>query len=263
MTAHNESEVYIWYRSTASLDDKAVKSADQYLSIEERARRDRLRFAADRRDFTIAHDLLRRALSRCLVDMPPAAWRFSTNDCGKPFLESIDPQVRELSFSLSHTRGCVACAITLNAPLGLDVERIDKSQRAQEIADRYFSEKEAGWLRQCSDELRNIRFTELWTLKEAFLKAVGVGLSGSLTSVAFRFREPECIEFSAPSTIDPHEWHFALFKPAYNVRLGIVVRSVARPRFFMRQDEGDGRVVDPIRTSAPSGHVLSTHRPHF
>jgi len=263
VAAPNESNVYIWYRSTASLDDEAAKSADRHLSIEERARRDQLRFGADRRDFTIAHDLLRRALSR-YVDMPPTDWRFSTNDYGKPFLESIDPQVRELSFSLSHTRGCVACAITSKAPLGVDVERIDQSQCVQEIADRYFCKREAGWLRQYSDDLRNIRFAELWTLKEAFLKAVGVGLSGSLTNVSFRFREPARIEFSGPSTIDPHEWHFALFEPVYNVRLGIVVRSVARPRFFMRQEEGDGRALAPIRMSTPPpGHVLSKHLPHF
>ncbi len=262
MAVLNESNVYIWYRSTTLLDGEAVKSADQHLSIEERAHGDRLRFGADRRDFTIAHDLLRRALSR-YVDMPPTDWRFSTNDYGKPSIESIDPQVRALSFSLSHTRGCVACAITSKAPLGVDVERIDQSQCVQEIADRYFSKKEVGWLRQCSDELRNIRFAELWTLKEAFLKAVGVGLSGSLTNVLFRFYEPARIEFSGPSTIDPHEWHFALFEPVYNVQLGIAIRSVARPRFFMRQDEGDGRALAPIRMSASPGRILSTDPPHF
>jgi 4'-phosphopantetheinyl transferase len=182
--------------------------------------------------------------------MPPTDWRFATNDYGKPSIESIDPQVRALSFSLSHTRGCVACAITSNAALGVDVERIDQSMLVQEIADRYFSEDETAWLRQCSDELRNIRFAELWTLKEAFLKATGVGLSGSLTCGSFRFDEHARIEFSGPSTIDPHEWHFALFEPVYNMRLGIVIRSVARPRFFMRQDDGDGRTLAPIRVSA-------------
>jgi phosphopantetheinyl transferase len=262
VTAPNDSSVHIWYRSTASLDHEAVKFADQHLSTEERTRRDRLRLEADRRDFSIAHDLLRRALSR-YVDMPPTGWRFSTNEYGKPFLENVDPQVRELSFSLSHTRGCVACAIASKVPLGVDVEQIDQSQCVQEIADRYFSKREAAWSRHCSDELRNIRFAELWTLKEAFLKAVGVGLSESLTNVSFRFHEPACIQFSGPSTIDPHEWHFALFEPVYNVRLGIVVRSVARPRFFMRQDEGDGCALAPIRVSAPPRHVLSTHPPRL
>ena len=184
--------------------------------------------------------------------MPPTDWRFATNNYGRPSIESIDPQVRALSFNVSHTRGCVACAITSSAPLGVDVQRTDQSQRVQEIADRYFSQKEAAWLRQCSDKLRNIRFAELWTLKEAFLKAVGVGLSGSLTCVSFRFDEHARIEVSGPSTFDPHGWHFALFEPVYDVRLGIAIRNVARPRFFVRQDAGDGRTLAPIRMSAPT-----------
>jgi len=248
---HNQSDVYIWYRGTAALDDDAVRSAEKHLSVEERARRDRLRFGADRRDFTTAHDLLRRALSKH-ADVPPIDWQFAADNYGKPSIETVDPQVRALSFSLSHTRGCVACAIASSVPLGVDVQRTDQSQCIQEVADRHFSEKEAALLRQCSDELRNIRFAELWTLKEAFLKAVGVGLSGSLACVSFRFDEHAGIEVSGPSTFDSNGWHFALFEPVYNVRLGIAIRSVARPRFFMRQDKGDGRTLAPIRVSAPA-----------
>jgi 4'-phosphopantetheinyl transferase len=184
--------------------------------------------------------------------VPSADWRFTTNEYGKPSIASIDPQLRALSFSLSHTRGCAACAITSNAPVGVDVERIDQSQRVQEIADRYFSEREAACLRQCSGELRNIRFAELWTLKEAFLKAVGVGLSASLSDVSFRFDEHARIEFSGPPTIEPHEWHFALFEPVYGVRLGAAIRSLAQPRFLLRQDENDGRTLAPIRVSVSS-----------
>src|SRR5262249_31749995 len=179
-----------------------------------------------------------------------ADWQFATNEFGKPWIENIDLQARDLSFSLSHTRGCVACAITCNAPLGVDVESIDQSQHVQEIADRYFSEREAVWLSKCSDELRNIRFTELWTLKEAFLKARGLGLSGSLTDVSFGCDEHSRIEIFASHTVDPLEWHAALFKPVCNVRLGLVIRSVAQPRLFTRQDQSDGRILDPIRASA-------------
>jgi phosphopantetheinyl transferase len=246
VTSHNQSDVCIWFRSTASIGCDTIKSAAQNLSVEERARRNRLRLAVDRRDFTIAHDLLRRALSR-YANVPPNDWRFAT----KPSIESIDPQLRTLSFSLSHTRGCVACAITSSAPIGLDVERIDQSQCAQEIADRYFSKREAAWLLQSPDELRNIRFVELWTLKEAFLKALGIGLSASLSSVSFEFVEPARIEVSGPSTFEPHDWHFALFEPAYGVRLGIVVRGVERPRFFVRQDGGDEPTLAALRVSGP------------
>jgi 4'-phosphopantetheinyl transferase len=249
MPALNTSEVFIWYRGTTSLDSDAMKLADQHLSIEERARRDRLRFGADRRDFTIAHDLLRRSLSK-YADIPPTYWRFATNEYGKSSIENIDPQVRALSFSLSHTRGCVACAIASKVALGVDVERIDQSQRVQEIADRYFSEKEAAWLCKCPDELRNTRFAELWTLKEAFLKAMGLGLSGSLTDVSFGLDEHARVKIFGPSIINPLEWHAALFEPVYNVRLAVVIRSVVQPQFFMRQDKGNGRTLDPIRVSA-------------
>jgi len=249
--SHNQPNVCIWYRGTAALDGNAVRSADKHLSVEERARCDRLHFEADRRDFTIAHDLLRRALSK-YADVQPIDWRFVTDNYGKPSIESVDPQVRALSFSLSHTRGCVACAIASGVPLGVDVQRTDQSRCIQEIADRHFSEKEAAWLRQCSDELRIIRFAELWALKEAFLKAIGVGLSGSLACVSFRFDEHACIEVSGPTTFESHRWHFALFEPVYNVRLGIATRNVVRPRFFMSQDGGDGRTLAPIRVSAPA-----------
>ncbi len=248
VTTANKSDVFIWYRSTTSLDEKAVKSAEQHLSIEERSRRDRLRFAADRRDLTIAHDLLRRTLSR-YADLSPADWRFTTNQYGKPSIENIDPQVRKLSFSISHTRGCVACAITSNAALGIDVERIDQPLRVQEIADQHFSKEETASLRQYAEETQNIRFVELWTLKEAFVKAIGVGLSIPLTFVSFRFDERARIEFSGPSAIDSHDWHFALFEPVCKTRLGVAIRSVERPRFFLHQDPDNGFALAPVRTS--------------
>jgi len=243
-----EADLHIWYRSTAALDLDAMRLADQHLSIEERARRDRFHFEADRRDFTIAHDLLRRALSR-YADVPPPDWKFATNDYGKLSIESSDPKVRALSFSLSHTRGCAACAITARASIGIDVERIDQSRPAQEIADQYFTPKEAAQLRECSDKPRNTRFAELWTLKEAFLKALGVGLSGSLSSVSFRLDEHAGIEFSGSSTFEPKDWHFALFEPIHNMRLAVAIGGVARPLVLMRDDQGDGRTFTPIRST--------------
>lgn len=251
MTPLNQSDVCIWFCNTSCLDDGVLQSADQHLSVEERTRRDRLHFGVDRRDFTIAHDLLRRTLSR-YTNIPPANWRFSTNDFGKPSIESGDPQVRTLSFNLSYVRGWAACALTPSAPLGIDIECIDQSLCIEEIASRYFSKEEAIWLRRCSDNSRHARFAELWTLKESFLKATGLGLSGSLASVSFRFDEHTAIEFSAPSTIDPTEWHFALFKPADYVRLAIAVHSTTRPRFFARREGDEKRGFAPIRWSVAS-----------
>jgi phosphopantetheinyl transferase len=237
-------DVHIWYRNTKGLDSTVAEMAERHLSIEERRRRDQLSLEADRRDFTIAHDLLRRALSR-YSDVPPDKWRFATNDYGRPLIESTDPHLNAISFSLSHTRGFAACGITRGTPLGIDIEPIDQSQLSQLVADRFFSEKEASWLRQCPDESRSIRFTELWTLKEAFLKAMGVGLSGSLACGSFHLDDDNRVEFSAPPDFEMRGWHFALFEPVRNVRLGVAVCS-ARPRFLVRDDQVNGRKLTPI-----------------
>ncbi len=180
--------------------------------------------------------------------MPPADWQFATNDYGKPSIASSDPRARALSFSLSHTRGWIACAVTVNAPVGVDVERTDRSLRVDDLAARCFSDEEAVWLRQCSAELRSVRFTELWTLKEAFLKALGVGLSGSLASVSLGFDGHAHIDVTGPSIVEPREWHFALFEPGGDARLAVAVRCAARPHFFVRDDD-DGRTLTPIRES--------------
>jgi 4'-phosphopantetheinyl transferase len=240
----NNVDVYILYRDTRSLDSGAVELAEQHLSIEERGRRDRLHFKDDRRDFIIAHDLLRRALS-WHADVLPTDWRFATTDLGKPSIESTDPRLRALSFSLSHTRGCVACAITGSAPVGIDVESIGQSQLSQRVADRFFSEEESSWLRRCPDDLRGTRFTELWTLKEAFLKATGVGLGKSLADFSFRMDDHNRIEFSAPSGFTAGEWHFALFEPFSNVRLAVAVYGV-RPRLLMQGHERNGHTLAPL-----------------
>jgi 4'-phosphopantetheinyl transferase len=237
----NEFDVYIWYCVTELLDSNAVSAANSHLSIREKGRRDRLRFETDRRDFTVAHDLLRQALSSC-ANLSPSDWQFSIDGCGKPSIDSNDPKLRELSFSLSHTQGFVACAVTKKAPVGIDVERADP--RMQEIADRYLTSEEAQRLRGCSDEARSIRLTELWTLKEAFLKAAGIGHFGSPTDVSFHFDEHRNIEFCAPTIAGSQEWQFALFEPLADVRMSIAIAGSSPPRYHFHPY--DGRLIDAL-----------------
>ena len=242
------SDVHLWFRKTQGLADDAVTGADRSLSTEERARRDRFQFAADRRDFTIAHDLLRRTLSS-YANVPPPDWRFTTNEYGKPSIDSEDRHLAGISFSLTHTRGCVACGVTPGETLGVDIERADRSLAVMEIADQYFSEEEAAWLRNCSDETRCVRFAELWTLKEAFLKATGLGLSGSLASVSFRFEEPGRILFNPPHVSERSVWRFALFDLGSMLRLGVAVRNNNQPRFTAREYNSWVPRLDPIGIS--------------
>src|SRR5471030_187963 len=126
-------DVHIWFRRTASLDDAAIAAAASVLSDEERAQYGRFHFARDARDYAAAHALLRHTLSRH-GGRAPEGWRFDKTANGKPFL--IDAGDLQVSFSLSHTRGCVACAVTTGCDVGVDVECVDRdvntptSQRA-------------------------------------------------------------------------------------------------------------------------------------
>ena len=232
-----EFDVRIWYCITELLDSDAASAATTHLSISEKDRSARFRSEADRRDFAVAHDLLRQALSSC-ANLSPSDWRFATDARGKPSIDSDDPELKELSFSLSHTNGFVACAVVKNLPVGIDVERIDRSLPSQEIADRFFSEGEARQLRDCPKAIRAIRFVELWTLKEAFLKAAGVGHFGSTTDISFQFDEHRNIDFSAPAVTGFPDWQFALFEPLANVRMSIAIASPSPPRYFVHPYNG-------------------------
>jgi 4'-phosphopantetheinyl transferase len=229
-------EVHIWCRNTAQLPAEAVEDAGRYLSPEELARRDRFHFPNDRRDFAVAHDLLRRALS-CNRSTLPADWVFTADRYGKPSIRYPEFYRSCISFSLSHTRGAVTCAVAPGDPVGVDIERADRAACEEQIADRYFSPAEAAWLRNRPQEERHIRFTELWTLKEAFLKAIGIGLSGSLAAPSFRLRDSGEILFEAPPGFDVAIWHFALFEWTAEIRIAIAVAGLGRPRFTIRMED--------------------------
>ena len=205
-------EVLVWCRATGALSEEDVRTARRFLSEDECLRADRLRSDAARRDFIVAHDLLRRTLSTYTARSRTGDWRFITDRFGKPSIDGRGEDVTPcLSFSLSHTAGCVACAISSDTAVGVDVERTDRRVVVTQLADRYFSEREAAELRALSESMRLVRFTELWTLKEAYLKSVGVGLSGSLSAVSFRFDAAGSMDVTGPSNLA--DWHFALFAP--------------------------------------------------
>lgn len=116
-------DVPLWYQETAHRHDIAVGNLT--LSPEEAARAGRFLRAEDRRDYIVAHCLLREALSQYQPAYAPDAWRFETNSFGKPSISTNHLLGSPMEFSLSHTRGFVACAV---APvrIGIDVEWLDR-----------------------------------------------------------------------------------------------------------------------------------------
>lgn len=219
--------VRVRYRLTEHL------RADEYdvtlgvLTPDERARHDRLFFDRDRRDFAAAHALLHSMLRDEGFDLRDG-WHFVRSEHGKPRLEPLagGPPC-PVSFNLAHTRGLVACAIakadTGSAPdIGVDVEPIRAKDSGRDIARRFFCPGELSALDGCEpQEQRAIRFTELWTLKEAYIKAIGLGLACPLHSFAFGFLGGDRLQFERPEGAVSGEWSFWLYEPASGYRLAV------------------------------------------
>jgi 4'-phosphopantetheinyl transferase len=239
--------VAIWFRVTQSLTAEEVDQARSTLSSDERARCDRLVFERDRRDFAAAHALLRDALSRH-GRLSPGDWKFGVEAGGKPYLADQS----ELQFNIAHTRGLVVCALSLAGPIGVDVEAIAYERDIDAISERYFAPTELADLRARHDVARRgAHFTELWTSKEAYLKALGAGLRRPLDEIAFQF--PGASEIRAASESAPihADWRFGLFAPRSDFRLAVAVRAESPLRFLAREwpEKPDRPGLAPIRWS--------------
>jgi 4'-phosphopantetheinyl transferase len=140
----------------------------------------RFYFERDRNAHLLAHAWLRQTLSR-YGSVAPEDWCFSSGAWGKP--QVANRSERSLCFNLSHTKGCIACVVSRGREVGIDVERFDAVEDPLPLAERCFSAEETAMLGRLQGEQRQRRFCELWTLKEAYLKARGLGLS-SLTTLA-------------------------------------------------------------------------------
>jgi Phosphopantetheinyl transferase len=162
-------------------DDVAVESL---FSLEEHQRAQSYRFRHDRNLYVAAHLFLRRTLSR-YAPVSPAQWTFSYNTYGKPVI--ANPGYKWLQFNLSHTHGMVACAITRDRLVGVDVEKINLSSDLPALCQYALTPIEImDVLSACDKEEQARRFFTYWTLKEAYIKARGIGLSLPLQQFAFQ-----------------------------------------------------------------------------
>jgi 4'-phosphopantetheinyl transferase len=162
--------------NTRALASAHVAAALRLLSHEERARCDRFGFAEDRRDYVAAHALLRIALG-ARTNTAPDRVRFGTTALGKPFVIPASAELPAPSFSLAHSRGFVACVISAGDAVGIDVEPVPHDIHEIDVARWVFSDDEASALERCAGDELAARFCELWTLKEAFAKASGIGVT--------------------------------------------------------------------------------------
>jgi len=166
-----ENEVHVWHADLAT-QEAAIGAYSELLDADEQQRASRFIIAAPRVQFVLSRAFLRIALGQYL-GTPPRAVRFRTAEHGKPELATNT----DLRFNLSHTAGTTVIAITRGRRVGVDVERIRENLNPIELGDRFFSRKEAEWLRSQPASQRFSAFFACWAAKESYIKAWGEGLS--------------------------------------------------------------------------------------
>jgi 4'-phosphopantetheinyl transferase len=169
------------------------------LSLDERQAAARFHFERNRREYIAAHALARLML-RDAGGGRPEDWTFTVGAFGKPAVAGHP----DLNFNLTHCDGLVACAVSAEVALGIDAEPWDRDAPL-DVAARYFSPTEHDWLMRQPAGERGRAFFRIWTLKEAFIKATGRGISQDLQSFAVGF-DPLRVEVEANAGVDRTGW---------------------------------------------------------
>lgn len=202
--------VDVWFAPETLLDDAGVAAhLAMRLDPDERARHDRMAHESGRRQQLLARALQREVLSRYQPEIAPEAWRFERAPGGRPALAAAFAACG-LNFNVAHTTGMVVIAVGRVPFIGVDVEAADKRVPLP-VARRYFSAREVATLDALPPEARPRHFLRLWTLKEAYLKAVGEGLSGGLDRMTFTLRDDAPVEFQHDDDPQAPRWVFREF----------------------------------------------------
>ena len=177
------------------------------LSASELERAARFHFDADRVRHSVSHGLLRR-LAGHYLSRPPAELRFAQGEYGKPHVAGVDEG--GLVFNLSHSGDVVLIALAPGGRVGVDVEcwtrRIDE-QGLERIAEYAFSARERAALRllNCADQ--RAAFFSVWSLKEAYIKATGLGVAHGLHQFDVLAESGEaCLVEDRRGEVDVGQW---------------------------------------------------------
>ena len=149
------NEVHV-YRINISEQTNKISNLRKLLSNDETKKADRYRFAKDSNSYIISRGSI----------------NISYTEFGKPFIENS-----KINFNLSHSGDWCFIAVSLIKDIGIDIEKVRKIEDVLKIADRYFAINEYEHIKNFDSTEQINEFFRIWTLKEAFIKAIGEGLS--------------------------------------------------------------------------------------
>jgi 4'-phosphopantetheinyl transferase len=225
---------YVGHASAFAADAHRLARAVSWMSPPERERYTRFRHDRDRWMFALGREMARVLVGDAL-GVAPDAWIWREGPHGRP---EIAAPSGDLHFNLSHSAGVVVCVLGRGRAVGVDVEDLTRRAPDPAIVPRYCSPAETDDISAQSAGWRD-RFLTYWTLKEAYLKARGLGIAVHLSDISFTlgadpnrarigFRE------SLAGTDDRWVFHLSHLEPHHLAAVAIEARDGATPPFTLR-----------------------------
>jgi 4'-phosphopantetheinyl transferase len=214
-------------------------------------------FEKDRHRYLVTRALVRTVLSR-YAPIAPKDWLFKPNAYGRPEIANANPAARQLRFNVSHTDGLVVVAVTTGRDIGIDTESMARTAPLG-VAKSFFSPREAHMLWALPSAEQPRRFWELWTFKESYIKARGMGLSLPLNRFSFELEDASTATATFDPSLgdDPSRWSFwQILLDTHHLLAICLERRPGEPtEFVCRQIRP---LIDemPLRVSAVRGSIM-------
>lgn len=209
----DDGTIHIWRIALAESESR-LEHFRNLLTVEECERADRFLFDEHRRRFIVSRGQL-RVLLGLYIDVVPRAVEFRYTNLGKPYFASgvSDPHIE---FNLTNSSDWALLAVTLGTELGIDMEKIREMTNMEGLAQRFFAQPEIDAIVEHPGQAkRQQAFFRCWTRKEAFLKAIGAGLTFPLDQVCVTVddRDDMRIEWIEDDDEDAEGWTLRHIEP--------------------------------------------------
>lgn len=221
-SALKENEVAIW-RFSLEHSEIEVEKAALLLSADEMKRANRFKFAKHRRQFIIARASLRHVLA-LYAGIAPDTLIFQSGTHGKPFID----RSFGIEFNLSHSHEMAIIGVTQQGKIGIDIEYTGGREHSLEIARHYFSQTEVEALFSLPEREQPLAFLRCWTRKEAYIKAIGEGLSHPLRTFAVSVDEVAQLLYDENDESVAEKWSIFSFTPAADYLSAVIVEGTAK-----------------------------------
>ena len=224
----NKNEIQLWFVYDNEIyDSELIELYYSIINEEEAEQQKRFYFKKHQHQYLITRALVRSVLS-LNVDgaIKPAEWIFNKNKYGKPYISNIDLN-SPMYFNVSHTENMIVLAVASSSEVGVDAEWMLRTGKTIELSEHFFSPLEAKLLRSLPAEKQKEYFYDLWTLKEAYIKACGMGLSIPLDQFSYSFSKKNEISVSFDSIRNERsrQWNFWQIKPNSTHRVAVAIKN--------------------------------------